>query len=171
MLMSAGLEPPASLKVHGYLLVGGEKMSKTRLNHIAPSDLVDDFGVDGFRYHFLRDQNFGPDGEFSYEERARFTESVEFLTRGRLAGSASQALLARVVEQHQSGERAARIATIKERLTSVEVRRIALVLASDMAAADGVLHDAEREVILSLADALEVSRAEVEELVGDLPAG
>jgi tellurite resistance protein len=110
------------------------------------------------------------DGEFSDEERARFTESVEFLTRGRLAGSASQALLARVVEQHQSGERAARIATIKQRLTSVEVRRIALVLASDMAAADGVLHDAEREVILSLADALEVSRAEVEELLGGLPA-
>jgi tellurite resistance protein len=111
------------------------------------------------------------DGEFSDMERARFTESVEFLTRGRLAGSASQDLLTRVVEQHQSGERSARIATIKERLTSVEVRRIALVLASDMAAADGILRDAEREVILSLADALDVSRAEVEELVGDLPVG
>ena len=67
MLMSAGIEPPSSINVHGYLLVGGEKMSKTRLNHIAPADLVADFGVDGFRYHFLRDQNFGPDGEFSYE--------------------------------------------------------------------------------------------------------
>ncbi len=67
MLMSAGLELPKSLNVHGYLLVGGEKMSKTRLNHIAPADLVEDFGVDGFRYHFLRDQNFGSDGEFSYE--------------------------------------------------------------------------------------------------------
>ena len=58
---------PEQINVHGYLLVGGEKMSKTRLNHIAPADLVEDFGVDGFRYHFLRDQNFGPDGEFSYE--------------------------------------------------------------------------------------------------------
>jgi methionyl-tRNA synthetase len=49
------------------LLVGGEKMSKTRLNQIAPGDLVADFGVDGVRYHFLRDVAFGPDGDFSYE--------------------------------------------------------------------------------------------------------
>ncbi len=42
-------------------------MSKTALNQIAPADLVPTFGVDGFRYHFLRDQAFGPDGDFSYE--------------------------------------------------------------------------------------------------------
>ena len=42
-------------------------MSKTRLNQIFPADLVADFGVDGFRYHFLRDTPFGPDGDFSYE--------------------------------------------------------------------------------------------------------
>jgi methionyl-tRNA synthetase len=67
MLMSAGLEPPRHVFAHGWLLVGGEKMSKTRLNQIAPADLVADFGVDGFRYHFMADQRFGPDGDFSYE--------------------------------------------------------------------------------------------------------
>lgn len=67
MLLSAGLEPPRAVHVHGYLLVGGEKMSKTRLNQIAPATLVQVFGVDGFRYQFLADQRFGPDGEFSYE--------------------------------------------------------------------------------------------------------
>jgi methionyl-tRNA synthetase len=67
MLLAAGLEPPAHINVHGFLLVGGEKMSKTRLNQIFPADLVADFGVDGFRYHFLRDAPFGPDGDFSYE--------------------------------------------------------------------------------------------------------
>jgi methionyl-tRNA synthetase len=67
MLMSAGLPLPNRIFVHGYLLVGGEKMSKTKLNAIAPSQLVDDFGVDGYRYHFLRDQQLGPDGDFSYE--------------------------------------------------------------------------------------------------------
>jgi methionyl-tRNA synthetase len=67
MLLAAGLEPPATVFVHGFLLVGGEKMSKTKLNQIAPADLVDEFGVDGFRYHFLRDTPFGPDGDFSYE--------------------------------------------------------------------------------------------------------
>jgi methionyl-tRNA synthetase len=67
MLMAAGIEPLPRVRVHGYLLVGGEKMSKTRLNQIAPADLVEDFGVDGYRYHFLRDNSFGPDGDFSYE--------------------------------------------------------------------------------------------------------
>ena len=67
MLMAAGEAPPQTVFAHGYLLVGGEKMSKTRLNQIAPADLVADFGVDGFRYHFLVDQRFGPDGDFSYE--------------------------------------------------------------------------------------------------------
>jgi methionyl-tRNA synthetase len=67
MLLAAGEDPPAHVHVHGYLLVGGEKMSKTRLNQIAPADLLPEFGVDGFRYHFLRDQQFGPDGDFSYE--------------------------------------------------------------------------------------------------------
>jgi methionyl-tRNA synthetase len=67
MLLAAGIEPPRRIAVHGFLLIGGEKMSKTKLNQIAPADLVTDFGVDGFRYHFLRDQQFGPDGDFSYE--------------------------------------------------------------------------------------------------------
>jgi methionyl-tRNA synthetase len=67
MLMAAGLDLPVDITVHGFLLVGGEKMSKTKLNQIAPADLVDEFGVDGFRYHFLRDTPVGPDGDFSYE--------------------------------------------------------------------------------------------------------
>ena len=72
MLMAAGIEPLPRLAVHGYLLLGGEKLSKTvhgpaRLTDIAPARLVEDFGVDGFRYHLLRDTPFGPDGDFSHE--------------------------------------------------------------------------------------------------------
>jgi methionyl-tRNA synthetase len=67
MCLAAGIEPPKHLYVHGYLLVGGEKMSKTALNNIAPADLIADFGVDPVRYHFLRDVAFGNDGDFSYE--------------------------------------------------------------------------------------------------------
>ena len=67
MLMSAGFKLPKCVFAHGWLLVGGEKMSKSRLNQILPADLVKDFGVDGFRYHFMADQRFGPDGDFSYE--------------------------------------------------------------------------------------------------------
>ena len=67
MLMSAGLALPEHVFAHGYLLVGGEKMSKTKLNNIAPKELVDEFGSDGFRYHFLREVHFGQDGDISYE--------------------------------------------------------------------------------------------------------
>ena len=60
------------MHVHGWLLLGGEKLSKTvhgsaKLTDIAPARLVEDFGVDGLRYHLLRDVPFGPDGDFSYE--------------------------------------------------------------------------------------------------------
>ena len=67
LLMAAGVAPPHRIGVHGFLLVGGEKMSKSALTGIAPADLLPTFGVDGLRYHLLRDQAFGPDGEFSYE--------------------------------------------------------------------------------------------------------
>ncbi|MDH4170650.1 MAG: methionine--tRNA ligase [Acidimicrobiia bacterium] len=67
MLLAAGIEPLPRFHVHGFLLVGGEKMSKTGINKIAPAELVADFGVDGFRYALLRDNSFGPDSEFSYE--------------------------------------------------------------------------------------------------------
>ncbi len=67
MCMAAGIDPPAQVQVHGWLLVGGEKMSKSSLNQIAPGDLVADYGVDPVRYHLLRDTPLGSDGDFSAE--------------------------------------------------------------------------------------------------------
>ncbi|MEY4339998.1 MAG: methionyl-tRNA synthetase [Actinomycetota bacterium] len=67
MLMSAGLEPPAGWGVGGWLLVGGEKMSKTSGNVVNPLDLVDELGVDGFRYYVLAETAYGHDGDFTYE--------------------------------------------------------------------------------------------------------
>jgi methionyl-tRNA synthetase len=67
MLMSAGIEPPRGWAVGGWLLVGGEKMSKTSGNVVNPLDLVDEFGVDGFRYYVLSDTAYGNDGDFTYE--------------------------------------------------------------------------------------------------------
>ncbi|MGH9102119.1 MAG: methionine--tRNA ligase [Acidimicrobiales bacterium] len=77
MCLAAGIEPPRSVFVHGWLLVGGEKMSKTRLNQIAPGDLVADFGVDALRYHLLRDVPLGSDGDFGYESMvARYNSDL-----------------------------------------------------------------------------------------------
>ena len=67
MLMAGGEAPPKHVFAHGFLLVGGEKMAKSGSNQVAPADLVAEFGSDGYRYHFLADQRFGPDGDFSHE--------------------------------------------------------------------------------------------------------
>lgn len=67
MCMAAGIDPPAAIQVHGWLLVGGEKMSKSKLNQITPGELIADFGVDAVRYHLLRDTPLGSDGELSVE--------------------------------------------------------------------------------------------------------
>lgn len=67
MLMSAGLELPKGWGIGGWLLSGGEKMSKTSGNVVNPLDLVDDIGVDGFRYYVLAETAYGHDGDFTYE--------------------------------------------------------------------------------------------------------
>ncbi len=67
MLMSAGIEPPKGWAVGGWLLVGGEKMSKTTGNVVNPLDLIDEIGVDGFRYYVLAETPYGNDGDFTYE--------------------------------------------------------------------------------------------------------
>ena len=68
MLMAAGLALPKQVFAHGWLLVGGEKMSKSKLTGIAPSQIIDHFGSDAFRYYFLRAIPFGQDGSFSWED-------------------------------------------------------------------------------------------------------
>jgi methionyl-tRNA synthetase len=67
MLMSAGIELPLGWAVGGWLLVDSEKMSKTSGNVVDPLDLVDEFGLDGFRYYVLADTPYGADGDFTYE--------------------------------------------------------------------------------------------------------
>ena len=68
MLMAAGLDVPKHVYAHGWLLVGGEKMSKSKLTGIAPNEITDTFGADAFRYYFMRAISFGHDGSFSWED-------------------------------------------------------------------------------------------------------
>ncbi len=64
-LMSAGIELPRKVFVHGFVLNRGEKMSKSVGNVVDPNALVDAFGVDQVRYFFLREVPFGQDGSYS----------------------------------------------------------------------------------------------------------
>ena len=66
-LMSAGIPLPRRVFAHGFLLVRGEKMSKSVGNVVDPVALVDTFGLDQVRYFLLREVPFGQDGSYSEE--------------------------------------------------------------------------------------------------------
>ncbi|MFI8593681.1 methionine--tRNA ligase [Microbacterium sp. NPDC078428] len=68
MLMAAGVDVPRGVFAHGWLLVGGEKMSKSKLTGIAPTEITDVFGSDAYRFYFLSAIAFGQDGSFSWED-------------------------------------------------------------------------------------------------------
>ena len=55
LLMSAGYELPAGEFIHGYLLMGGEKMSKTRGNVLDPFAVIEEVGADPLRYYLMRE--------------------------------------------------------------------------------------------------------------------
>jgi methionyl-tRNA synthetase len=67
MLMAAGIAVPKRVHAHGFLTLGGEKMSKTRGVFVDPTVLVDQFGSDAVRYVLVADVPFDRDGDFSME--------------------------------------------------------------------------------------------------------
>jgi len=71
MLMSAGLPLPRRVWVHGWLLVAGERMSKSRGNFLDPNDVVATFGADGARFVTLREVAFDRDTDVSWDSFTR----------------------------------------------------------------------------------------------------
>jgi methionyl-tRNA synthetase len=72
LLMAAELPLPEHVFVHGYLLMEGEKMSKSLGNVLDPFEVIDRFGSDALRFYLLRDVSFGQDGSVSttgFEQR------------------------------------------------------------------------------------------------------
>jgi len=128
MLMAAGIDIPKKVFAHGWLLVGGEKMSKSKLTGIAPSDITDHFGVDAFRYYFLRAIPFGSDGSFSWEDMsARYTSELanDF---GNLASR-----LAAMIEKYCGGTvpAIAQDAALSQALTETVAKADAAMVALD----------------------------------------
>ena len=98
MLMSIGAPLPKQLYVHSFINVEGQKMSKSLGNVIAPSEVVKKYGVDPFRYYFLRHIPSYNDGDFSWEtfERSYNNELANEL------GNAVQRTAA-MIEKYQKG--------------------------------------------------------------------
>ena len=68
MLMSAGITLPKTVFGHGFVYLGGERMSKTQGTVLDPSEITEKFGPDPIRYFLLREVLFDRDGEFTREK-------------------------------------------------------------------------------------------------------
>jgi methionyl-tRNA synthetase len=65
LLYAADLEPPRRMVIHGFLLMGEKKMSKSLGNVLDPDQVIDRFGADALRYYLFREVSFGQDGSIS----------------------------------------------------------------------------------------------------------
>ncbi|MGI9556675.1 MAG: methionine--tRNA ligase [Solirubrobacterales bacterium] len=65
LLLAAGYAPPRHLFIHGYLLMGERKMSKSLGNVLDPFEAIDKFGTDALRFYCFREVSFGQDGSIS----------------------------------------------------------------------------------------------------------
>jgi methionyl-tRNA synthetase len=129
MLMAAEIELPEQIGIHGYLLLGEHKMSKSLGNVIDPFQVADVYGADALRFYVLREVRFGQDGEVSpegFESRYASELANEY---GNLA-SRTLAMIARyrdgVVPEAEAPRDLAREfegldATVRERLDELDL--------------------------------------------------
>ncbi|MFN8671737.1 MAG: methionine--tRNA ligase [Candidatus Sericytochromatia bacterium] len=74
ILLALDLPLPKTIFSHGFITIGGSKISKTTGNVIKPKDLADKYQADGLRYFIIRELNYGNDGNFD----ATFKEDKSF---------------------------------------------------------------------------------------------
>lgn len=108
------------------------------------------------------------DGEFSGDERQHFQESVESLTDRKVTGESLDRMLDSIEKSHAGEGREARIAHVRDALPTPELRRVGLTMAIRVMIADGIVRTSERELILDMADGLDVDRDEAADLVAQL---
>ncbi len=119
MLLSAGLDLPKKIFIHGFITVNGQKMSKSLNNVINPLDLIEKYGADAFRHYFLSEISPTEDGDFSEEKfKARYNAD--------LAGGIGN-LLARVVVLSKEVDIKKATEEIIERVKETEEKRISFL--------------------------------------------
>jgi len=71
MLMSLGVELPKHIVVHGWVMLGEEKLSKSKGITLDPDDLSNQYGADAIRYFVAREISFGQDGSFTHQSMVK----------------------------------------------------------------------------------------------------
>jgi methionyl-tRNA synthetase len=98
LLMAAGLELPEHVFVHGFLLMDGEKMSKSLGNVLDPFAVIERFGADALRFYLMRDVPLGQDGSVS---TAAFEQRYESELANELGNLASRTIA--MIERYRDG--------------------------------------------------------------------
>ncbi|HWG08309.1 MAG TPA: methionine--tRNA ligase [Solirubrobacteraceae bacterium] len=98
LLMAAELELPEHVLVHGFLLMDGEKMSKSLGNVLDPFEVIERFGADALRYYLLREVPLGQDGSVS---TASFEQRYESELANELGNLASRTIA--MIERYRDG--------------------------------------------------------------------
>jgi methionyl-tRNA synthetase len=98
MLMAAGIEVPKRIWVHGFVLVGGSRVSKSVGGNLDLRDAIGRYGPDAFRYFLLREVPFDADGNFSWE---RFEDRYNADLANALGNLASRSIS--MVERYFDG--------------------------------------------------------------------
>ena len=114
-LMAAGIEPPQRVYVHGYLLMGEKKMSKSLGNVLDPNEVIDRFGSDALRFYCLREVSFGQDGSVSAAGFEAATSPSSPTT-----GATSPAATLAMIERYRDGRRPRRRADPALRRTALD---------------------------------------------------
>jgi methionyl-tRNA synthetase len=96
MLISAGVETPKKIMVHGFINSGGKKMSKSIGNVIDPKEIIDKYGVDALRYYLLRAIPTLEDGDFTVEH----FEEVYMADLANGIGNLTQRTLSMIEKYH-----------------------------------------------------------------------
>ena len=98
ILLALKQELPRNLYVHGYVTVGGQKMSKSLGNSVLPNEIIDKYGADAFRYYFLRHIPSHGDGDFSWE---RFEDVYNSELANELGNAVSRTMA--MISKYQNG--------------------------------------------------------------------
>src|SRR6476660_559489 len=98
LCLAAEIEPPRRMTIHGYLLMGEKKMSKSLGNVLDPFEVIDRFGADALRFYLFREVSFGQDGSIS---TAGFESRYESELANDYGNLASRVLA--MVERYRDG--------------------------------------------------------------------
>ena len=129
LLMAAGIELPEHVFVHGYLLMEGEKMSKSLGNVLDPFAVIERFGADALRFYLLREVPFGQDGSVSnasFEQRYESELANEFgnlasRTIAMLGRYRAEGLPAGEIDPQLAGDFAGLSASVRARVDRAEL--------------------------------------------------